>query len=123
MATRTLTPGSYIVLAGLLLLSLIIAVVSFIVPFTLYGAGSHNEDKKHSEEAKEDVATDTDLMHAPEPSSSSAAAQEFREKILTSFNGDSISAAGEEMIEGAEEAEAGDEESSGSSAVSDDESP
>lgn len=115
MATRTLTPGSYIVLAGLLLLSLIIAVVSFIIPFNLYGAGSHDKEKSHDDKT-ETVTVDTDnLMHAPEPSSSSAAAQEFQQKILMSFSESNASDASSEELD-TEDTTTGEEESDSSAA-------
>ncbi|MCB0193628.1 MAG: hypothetical protein KDJ65_16895 [Anaerolineae bacterium] len=82
MASRKLTPGSYVVFIGLMILALVVAVISFIVPFSIYGSAGHEEEgaEAHAE------AAEIDLMFTPEAPANAEAAREFQSKILGSYS-------------------------------------
>ncbi|MCB0162581.1 MAG: hypothetical protein KDI79_00040 [Anaerolineae bacterium] len=83
MASRKLTPGSYIVFIGLMLLALVVAVVSFIIPFMIISGGGHEGESVEAE--TETSATDIDLKFTPEAPANAEAAKEFQDKILNSY--------------------------------------
>ncbi|MCB9078021.1 MAG: hypothetical protein H6631_10550 [Anaerolineaceae bacterium] len=83
MASRKLTPGSYVVFVGLMLLALVVAVVSFIIPFTILSGASPEGESVEAE--TETLPTDIDLKFTPEAPANAEAAKAFQDKILNSY--------------------------------------
>lgn len=83
MASRKLTPGSYVVFGGLIVLALIVAVVSFVIPFMIYPAVGQEEAVLETE--GEFAPADLPPMYTPEPPANAEAAKEFQAQIVNSY--------------------------------------
>ncbi|HRV91758.1 MAG TPA: hypothetical protein P5526_06315 [Anaerolineae bacterium] len=83
MASRKLTPGSYVVFGGLIVLALIVAVVSFVIPFMIYPAVGQEEAVLETEADFEPAGLPP--MYTPEPPANAEAAKEFQDQIVNSY--------------------------------------